>query len=74
MDGHLVVSLGSVPQGQGHETTTAQVVAEELNIHPDMVTVRTGFNTEWNTYTGHSGTYASQFAVTGLSAVHGAVQ
>ena len=74
MDGRLVISLGSVPQGQGHETTTAQVVAEELNIHPDMVTVRTGFNTEWNTYTGHSGTYASQFAVTGLSAVHGAVQ
>jgi len=74
MDGQLVVSLGSVPQGQGHETTTAQLVADELNIHPDMVVVRTGFNTEWNTYTGHSGTYASQFAVTGLSAVHGAVQ
>ncbi|MFQ5740070.1 MAG: xanthine dehydrogenase family protein molybdopterin-binding subunit [Acidobacteriota bacterium] len=74
MDGQIVVSLGSVPQGQGHETTTAQVVADELNVHPDMVTVRTGFNTEWNTYTGHSGTYASQFAVTGLSAVHGAAQ
>ncbi len=72
MDGQLVVSLGSVPQGQGHETTTAQVVADELGIHPDAVRVRTGFNTEWNTYTGHSGTYASQFAVTGLSAVHGA--
>jgi len=74
MDGQIVVSLGSVPQGQGHETTTAQVVADDLNIHPDMVVVRTGFNTEWNTYTGHSGTYASQFAVTGLSAVHGAAQ
>lgn len=74
MDGRIVVSLGSVPQGQSHETTTAQVVADELNVHPDMVNVRTGFNTEWNTYTGHSGTYASQFAVTGLSAVHGAVQ
>ncbi len=73
IDGQIVVSLGSVPQGQGHETTTAQVVAEELGIHPDRVRVRTGFNTEWNTYTGHSGTYASQFAVTGLSAVHGAV-
>jgi len=72
MDGQLVVSLGSVPQGQGHETTTAQVVADELNIHPDAVRVRTGFNTEWNSYTGHSGTYASQFAVTGLSAVRGA--
>ncbi|MBI4446337.1 MAG: xanthine dehydrogenase family protein [Acidobacteria bacterium] len=74
LDGNIVVSLGSTPQGQGHETTTAQVVADELNIHPDMVSVRTGFDTEWNTYTGHSGTYASQFAVTGLSAVHGAAQ
>ncbi len=74
MDGQIVVSLGSVPQGQSHETTTAQVVADELGVHPDMVFVRTGFNTEWNTYTGHSGTYASQFAVTGLSAVHGAVR
>lgn len=74
MDGQVVVSLGSVPQGQAHETTSAQVVADELGIHPDMVVVRTGFNTEWNTYTGHSGTYASQFAVTGLSAAYGAAQ
>jgi len=36
------------------------------------VHVRPGFDTERNTHTGHSGTYASQFAVTGLSAVHGA--
>jgi integrase len=28
--GEVVVSLGSVPQGQGHETTAAQVVAEVL--------------------------------------------
>ena len=35
---------------------------------------RVGFDTERNVHTGHSGTYASQFAVSGLSAVHGAVQ
>ena len=45
-----------------------------LNIHPDMITVRTGFDTERNVHTGFSGTYASQFAVSGLSAVHGAAQ
>ena len=72
--GEVVVSIGSVPQGQGHETTAAQVVADVLNISPELVTVRTGFDTERNTHTGHSGTYASQFAVTGLSAVHGAAQ
>jgi 2-furoyl-CoA dehydrogenase large subunit len=45
-----------------------------LNISPDLITVRTGFDTERNVHTGFSGTYASQFAVSGLSAVHGAAQ
>src|SRR5258707_2062612 len=72
--GEVVVAVGSCPQGQGHETTAAQVVADVLNIHPDLVTVRTGFDTERNVHTGASGTYASQFADSGLSAVHGAAQ
>jgi len=72
--GEAVVAVGSCPQGQGHETTAAQVVADVLNIHPDLITVRTGFDTERNVHTGFSGTYASQFAVSGLSAVHGAAQ
>ncbi|MBW7903730.1 MAG: molybdopterin-dependent oxidoreductase [Rhodocyclaceae bacterium] len=74
LDGTVVVTLGSTPSGQGHETTTAQVVADELGIRPDMVEVRTGFDTAANSHGGHSGSYASQFAVTGLSAVHGACQ
>ena len=72
--GEVIVAVGSVPQGQGHETTVSQVVADILNIRPEMVNVRVGFDTERNVHTGHSGTYASQFAVSGLSAVHGAVQ
>jgi 2-furoyl-CoA dehydrogenase large subunit len=74
LEGQVVVSLGTGPSGQGHETATSQVVADELGIEPDMVYVRPGFDTAWNTFVGHSGTYASQFAVTGLSAVHGACQ
>lgn len=74
VDGNIVVSVGSVPQGQGHETTAAQVVADVLSVHPDLVTVRIGFDTEWNAYTGTTGTYASQFAVTGLTAAHGAAK
>lgn len=74
IDGSITVSLGSTPQGQGHETTTAQVVADVLNVDPSMVTVQIGFDTDRNVHTGHSGTYASQFAVTGLSAAHGAAQ
>src|SRR5258706_2555433 len=72
--GEVVVAVGACPQGQHHETTAAQVVADVLTIHPDLVTVRTGFDTERNVHTGATGTYASQFAVSGLSAVHGAAQ
>jgi len=72
--GEIVVVVGSVPQGQGHETVAAQVVADVLNVTPDLVNVRTGFDTERNTHTGHTGTYASQFAVKGLSAAYGAAQ
>ena len=61
----MVVYLGSVPQGQGHETVSSQVVADVLNIPPEQVNVRPGFDTDFNVHTGHTGTYASQFAVTG---------
>jgi 2-furoyl-CoA dehydrogenase large subunit len=70
--GELVVTLGTTPQGQGHETTTSQVVADILGCDPSMVNVRVGHDSYWNSHAGFSGTYASQFAVTGLSAVKGA--
>lgn len=73
LDGSVSVSVSTFPQGQGHETTAAQVVAEELSLDTDFVHVKTGFDTERNSHSGTCGTYASQFAVTGLSAVHGAV-
>ena len=70
--GEIVVTLGTTPQGQGHETTAAQVVADILKCSPDDVHVRAGHDSYWNSHAGFSGTYASQFAVTGLSAVKGA--
>lgn len=73
-DGRITVAVGSVPQGQGHETVASQVVAEAFGISPDWVFVQPGFDTDRNTHTSHSGTYASQFAVTSLGAIHGAVQ
>jgi 2-furoyl-CoA dehydrogenase large subunit len=72
--GEIVVTLGTAPQGQGHETTAAQVVADILGCSPDDVTVRVGHDSYWNTHAGFSGTYASQFAVTGLGAVKGATE
>ncbi len=72
--GEIVVTLGTTPQGQGHETTAAQVVASILNCDVDIVTVRVGHDSYWNSHAGFSGTYASQFAVTGLGAVKGAAE
>ncbi|MDE3025988.1 MAG: molybdopterin-dependent oxidoreductase, partial [Acidobacteriota bacterium] len=72
--GEIVVTLGTTPQGQGHETTAAQVVADILKCSVDDVTVRAGHDDYWNSHAGFSGTYASQFAVTGLTAVKGATE
>ncbi len=72
--GEIVVTLGTTPQGQGHETTAAQVVADILGCSMDDVHVRAGHDSYWNSHAGFSGTYASQFAVTGLSAVKGATE
>ena len=70
--GEIIVTLGTTPQGQGHETTASQVVADILGVTPQQIHVRPGHDTYWNTHAGFSGTYASQFAVTGLGAVKGA--
>jgi 2-furoyl-CoA dehydrogenase large subunit len=72
--GEIVVTLGTTPQGQSHETTAAQVVSEILKVSPDDVNVRAGHDSYWNSHAGFSGTYASQFAVTGLGAVKGATE
>ena len=72
--GEVVVTLGTVPQGQGHETTASQVVADIIGCSPDQVHVRPGHDTFFNSHAGFSGTYASQFAVTGLGAVKGAAE
>jgi carbon-monoxide dehydrogenase large subunit len=39
-DGRMTVSVGVAPQGQGLETTFRQIVAEELGIPPESITVR----------------------------------
>jgi 2-furoyl-CoA dehydrogenase large subunit len=74
MLGEIVVTLGTIPQGQGHETVAAQVTAGILGVSPDDVFVRPGHDTYFNSHAAFSGTYASQFAVTGLGAVKGAAE
>jgi CO/xanthine dehydrogenase Mo-binding subunit len=72
--GEVNVNLGTTPQGQSHETTAAQVVADILGVTPEDVNVTAGFDQRNNTYVAFSGTYASQFAVTGLGAAMGAAE
>lgn len=72
--GEIAVNLGSSPQGQGHETTAAQTVADVLGVDPSLVHVKAGYDTASHAYVGFSGTYASQFAVTGLGAALGAAR
>jgi 2-furoyl-CoA dehydrogenase large subunit len=74
LGGEVVVTLGTAPQGQGHETTASQVVADVLGIRPEDVYVRPGHDSFYNNHVTFSGTYASQFAVTGLGAVKGAAE
>jgi len=70
--GQFQVGLGTVPQGQGHETFAAQIVADEFGISPDQITVLAGFDSAINPYSHQSGSYASRSAVMGTGALLGA--
>ncbi len=52
--------------GAGSVEFTGQLVADILGCEPDIVHVRAGHDSYWNSHAGFSGTYASQFAVTGI--------
>ena len=64
--GQVIVYFGDTSQGQGHETTTAQVAAGEFGIHPDDVTLTRG-DTELTPF--GSGTVAARSGPYTMSAV-----
>ncbi|MBA0127585.1 xanthine dehydrogenase family protein [Haloechinothrix sp. YIM 98757] len=68
-DGTVYATTGGVAFGQGHETTIAQVVADMLGVAYDEVQVQRGSDSALSAQTGMSGSYASQFAVTGIGAI-----
>ncbi|HYT38357.1 MAG TPA: xanthine dehydrogenase family protein, partial [Acidimicrobiia bacterium] len=68
--GGVSVAFTSTPQGQGHRTVAAQIVADALGMRPDDVTVHPGADTTTRPFTVSSGNYSSRFAVTVASAVH----
>ena len=62
--GEAAATLGTTPQGQGHETTAAQVVADILGCDVDYRPRRVATTATGTRSAGFSGTYASEFAVT----------
>lgn len=73
-DASIILELDSAPSGQGHETTSSQIVAEELGIDPNEVTVIAGMDTHTKAWGVSSGSYSSRFAPVGHSAVKGVSQ
>src|SRR3954454_9920769 len=71
LTGKVVVTTGSQSHGQGHETTVAQVVASELGVPIEDVTVE--HSDTLGTPFGY-GTYGSRSAAVGAVAVHNSVE
>jgi 2-furoyl-CoA dehydrogenase large subunit len=67
--GRVIAILGTTPQGQGHQTVVAQIVADELGLAPDDVTVVDEMDTFTRVWSISSGTYSSRFGSVGTSAV-----
>jgi carbon-monoxide dehydrogenase large subunit len=65
-DGSVTVSTGMHSHGQGHETTLAQVAADELGVPIETVRVVYG---DTDTSAFGMGTYASRSAVIGTGAI-----
>ena len=73
-DGQVRVALGDPPSGQGYETVIAQIVADELGLSPDQVSVARGFDSSTTPWLYLSGNYSNKFAVTDTGAVIGAAR
>ena len=67
--GRLTAVLGTTPQGQGHQTVVAQILADELGLDPADITVVDEMDTFTRVWSISSGTYSSRFGSVGTSAV-----
>ncbi len=72
--GAVSVIGDSVPQGQGHQTALAQIVADELGIRFDDVTVNLETDTQKDNWSIASGNYSCRFAPAAASAAKIAAQ
>jgi len=60
--GSVTVTSESVPQGQGHATVLAQIVADQLGLKIDDIAVNLELDTQKDAWSIGSGNYSSRFA------------
>lgn len=68
--GSINVKASSAPQGQGHRTVLAQVVADVFNIETEEIVVTTDQDTARDVWSIASGNYSSRFAGVVAGAAH----
>jgi 2-furoyl-CoA dehydrogenase large subunit len=68
--GSVSVVIDSVPQGQGHRTVVAQVVADVLGLRPEDIIVNTELDTQKDAWSIAAGNYSSRFAGAVAGTVH----
>lgn len=67
--GGVTVRISTTPQGQGHKTVAAQVVADTLGLEPAEIDVVSELDTSTDAWTVASGNYSSRFSGVGAGAV-----
>lgn len=72
--GGVTVHVASTPQGQGHRTAAAQVVAEVLGVPLEAITVNVELDTQKDAWSIASGNYSSRFAGAVAGAVYQAAE
>ena len=60
--GSVYVTADSPPQGQGHRTVLAQIVADELALSPDRITVNLEMDTQRDVWSIAAGCYSCRFS------------
>ena len=66
--GSVIVHIDSVPNGQGHRTVMAQVVADEIGVLPEDVEVVSDLDTFGGAWSITSGNYSNRFSTVVTSA------
>jgi 2-furoyl-CoA dehydrogenase large subunit len=68
--GGVSVHVASTPQGQGHRTVLAQVVADVFGLTPEEIGVNAELDTQKDAWSIASGNYSSRFAAAVAGTAH----